>query len=78
MSDVGKAEALGIRDAALVIVRRIGKADTYAGKNKGRFTSAETDNLQFADTTPFTPQPAPPEAMRYALARPAVRSQHLG
>jgi hypothetical protein len=64
-----KPEALSVRDAALEIVRKVGKPITTSGRTPVRATMAIADDLRIAHNTPFTAQPAAPEEMCRALLR---------
>jgi hypothetical protein len=68
MTDARTTEARAIRDAALVLLRRIGRPQMTEGKTPVRITLAETEGLRLVHNIPFTPQPAPSGPMRQALA----------
>jgi hypothetical protein len=55
-------------------VRQIGTPQTTFGKTPVKITMAQADGLRIAHNTPFTPQPAPSNEVRRALAQ-AGRSQ---
>jgi hypothetical protein len=66
--EAANAEVAAVREAALEIVRRIGKAKTTSGKTPVKLTTAEANGLLIAHTTPFTPRPLPSDDEKRALA----------
>lgn len=61
-------DALVVRDAALKLLRRVGKPITTAGATPFRTMAGESDGFRVVHSTPFNPPPAVTETMRRALA----------
>jgi hypothetical protein len=61
-------EARAIRDAALVLLRRVGRSQTTGGKTPVRILFAEVEDLRIVHNTPFTPRPMPSSDALQSLA----------